>query len=113
MVCGGAPRQRRATVHDDGAGRSTSSIEHGLFGPEERLELIGGELIVREPQGEFHAPGIELVDAAVREAFGPGWRIRVQLPVNLDDESRPEPDISVVQGGRPAKPSPRCPRGRC
>ena len=73
-------------------------IEQDVFGPEERLELIGGELIVREPQGESHALCIELVDAALREAFGPGWRIRGQLPVNLDDESRPEPDISVVQG---------------
>ncbi|MGH7335575.1 MAG: Uma2 family endonuclease [Candidatus Rokuibacteriota bacterium] len=73
-------------------------IEQGVFGPDERLELIGGELIVREPQGDSHALGIELVDTPLREAFGPGWRIRVQLPVNLDDESRPEPDISVVQG---------------
>jgi Uma2 family endonuclease len=73
-------------------------IERGIFGPDERLELIGGELIVREPQGDSHALGIELVDIALREAFGPGWRIRGQLPVNLDDESRPEPDISVVQG---------------
>jgi len=73
-------------------------IEQGVFDPDERLELIGGELIVREPQGDSHALGIELVDAALSEAFGPGWRIRGQLPVNLDDESRPEPDISVVQG---------------
>jgi Uma2 family endonuclease len=73
-------------------------IEQGIFGPDERLELIGGELVVREPQGNPHALAIELVDHALRAAFGAGWRIRCQLPVNLDDESRPEPDFSVVQG---------------
>jgi Uma2 family endonuclease len=73
-------------------------IARGVFGPEERLELIGGELVVREPQSDSHALAVELLAAALGDAFGPGWRIRVQLPVNLDEESRPEPDISVVQG---------------
>jgi Uma2 family endonuclease len=35
---------------------------------------------------------------ALRAALGPGWRVRVQLPVALDDESEPEPDLSVVPG---------------
>ena len=73
-------------------------IEQGVFGPDERLELIAGELVVREPQSDSHALAIELVHDALRAAFGPGWRVRGQLPINLDDESRPEPDFSVVRG---------------
>jgi Uma2 family endonuclease len=84
-------------------------IDRGIFQPGERLELLGGQLIVREPQGGAHALGVELVAEALREAFGPAARIRVQLPVALDDESEPEPDVSVVSGpladADPALPS--------
>ncbi len=73
-------------------------IDRGMFRPDERLELIGGLLVVREPPGEPHAVGIEPAGDALRAAFGAGWRIRCQLPVALDDESEPEPDFSVVRG---------------
>lgn len=73
-------------------------VDLGAFGPEERLELIGGQLVVREPQGRPHATGIRLVAAALRAAFGPGWTIEAQLPVALDEESEPEPDIAVLPG---------------
>jgi Uma2 family endonuclease len=73
-------------------------IDLGAFRPEERLELLGGQLVVREPQGRPHATGIRLVAAALRAAFGPGWTIEAQLPVALDDESEPEPDIAVLPG---------------
>jgi Uma2 family endonuclease len=73
-------------------------IECGVFQPGDRVELIGGELIVREPQRAPHATAIELALDALRAAFGPGWRVRVQLPVALDEESEPEPDIAVVPG---------------
>jgi hypothetical protein len=73
-------------------------IDTGVFHPDERLELIGGELIVRERRGASHSLAIELINEALRAAFGAGWRIRVQLPVALDDESEPEPDFSIVPG---------------
>jgi len=73
-------------------------IDRGIFQPGERLELLGGELLVREPQGGAHALGIELVAEALREAFGAAARVRVQLPIALDDDSEPEPDVSVVSG---------------
>ncbi len=36
---------------------------------------------------------------ALTETFGSGWVVRSQMPVALDDESEPEPDVAVVQGG--------------
>jgi Uma2 family endonuclease len=74
-------------------------IDLGAFGPEDRLELIAGELVVREPQGRPHATGIRLVAGTLRAAFGPNWSIEAQLPVALDEESEPEPDVAVVAGG--------------
>jgi Uma2 family endonuclease len=74
-------------------------INLGAFGPEDRLELLGGQLVVREPQGPPHSTGIRLVAQALRAAFGPSWSIEAQLPVSLDEESEPEPDVAVVAGG--------------
>jgi Uma2 family endonuclease len=73
-------------------------IAKGVFQPDERLELLAGQLVVREPQGDPHAFAIELANEALRTAFGPEWRVRVQLPIALDEESEPEPDVSVAPG---------------
>jgi Uma2 family endonuclease len=81
----------------------------GVFDSDERLELLDGLLVVREPQGAPHAAATRLVLAALRRAFGEGWIIEAQFPVALDDDSEPEPDVCVVPGGprdyRDAHPS--------
>jgi Uma2 family endonuclease len=71
--------------------------ECGFFHPTERLELIAGLLLVREPQGSPHATGITLALHALQAAFGAGWVVRPQLPIALDDDSEPEPDLVVVR----------------
>lgn len=73
-------------------------IELGIFQPGERLELLAGLLVVREPQGTPDATAIRLAVDALRTAFGAGWRVDSQLPIALDDDSEPEPDVSVVPG---------------
>jgi len=84
-------------------------IDHGVFQPGERLELLAGQLVVREPQSDPHSLAVELVQEALRAAFGPEWRVRAQLPIALDDQSEPEPDVSVAAGrvhrGVEGKPS--------
>ena len=98
------PRTRRWTRAE-----YDNLIDNGVFQPGERIELLAGQLVVREPQSDPHSLAVELVNEAIRAAFGPEWRVRVQLPVALDAESEPEPDVSVaagrVQGGVEAKPS--------
>ncbi len=74
-------------------------VEVGVLHEDERIELIGGQLIVAEPKGTPHAASLGLTADALRAAFGPGWVVRVQDPVALDDESEPEPDVVVVPGG--------------
>jgi Uma2 family endonuclease len=73
-------------------------IETGFFQPGDKVELIGGRLMVAEPQGSRHAATVSLVADALRAAFGNGWYVMVQLPVALDAESEPEPDVAVVPG---------------
>ena len=70
--------------------------ELGVFQPGERLELLDGLLVVREPQGSRHAAAIRRVLAALRRALGNAWQIDSQLPIALDDDSEPEPDVAVV-----------------
>jgi len=71
-------------------------IDLGVFQPGERLELLDGALVVREPQGSRHAAAIRKVLDALRAAFGAAWQIDSQLPLALDDASQPEPDVSLV-----------------
>jgi Uma2 family endonuclease len=75
-------------------------IEVGVFRPGEPLELLGGQMIVAEPQGSAHHTALGLVEDALRVAFGAGWLVRSQGPIALDDESEPEPDVAVAAGGR-------------
>jgi Uma2 family endonuclease len=73
-------------------------IDLGVFKPEEHLELIDGLLVVREPQNAPHATAVRAVHEALRAVFGVGWDVRPQLPLALDNDSEPEPDLSVVPG---------------
>ena len=73
-------------------------IDLGVFQPGERLELLDGWLVVREPQGTRHSTGIRRVLSVLRRTLGEAWQIDSRLPIALDDLSEPEPDVSVVPG---------------
>ena len=73
-------------------------IDAGVFQPGEPIELLGGRLVVAEPQGDAHFTAIRLVEDALRATFGSGWEVRAQGPIALDAESEPEPDVAVVPG---------------
>jgi Uma2 family endonuclease len=75
-------------------------VDLGVFRGEP-IELIGGQLVVAEPQGAYHASAISAAEYTLRAVLPPGWIVRTQLPVSLDEESEPEPDLVVVPG-RPA-----------
>jgi Uma2 family endonuclease len=76
------------------------AIEIGVFRPGDAVELVGGELLVSEPQGSAHYTAVGLIEDALRAAFGAGWLVRSQGPIALDDESEPEPDVAVIAGTR-------------
>lgn len=87
-------------------------IEAGMFSPGEPVELLGGELLVSEPQGSGHYTAVGLVEDALRAALGPGWLVRSRGPIALTEDSEPEPDVAVIRGTRrdfrhehPARPA--------
>jgi Uma2 family endonuclease len=73
-------------------------IETGCLRAGDPVELVGGQLIVAEPQGSVHFAAVRAVEETLRAAFGPGWEVRGQGPLALDEESLPEPDVAVVPG---------------
>ncbi len=73
-------------------------IGAGGFGPEDRIELLDGELWEMTPQGSRHAATVGLANRAVQVAFGDECFVRGQSPIALDEVSEPEPDIAVVAG---------------
>ncbi len=76
-------------------------IDAGVFVPDDRVELIQGEILVISPEKSRHAAAIDLVAEALRKAFGTtGHTVRIQHPIALEPDSEPEPDLAVV-GGSP------------
>jgi len=63
-----------------------------------RASLIRGVIEEEGPMNPPHRIALELTDTAVRFAFGPGWRVCVQMPLVLGRDTDPEPDIALVRG---------------
>ena len=74
-------------------------INLGVFQPGEAIELLGGQLVVAEPEGAAHYTAVVKTARMLQAAFGAAWYVRMQGPIGLDDESEPEPDVAVVPGG--------------
>jgi Uma2 family endonuclease len=74
-------------------------VDLGAFS-RDPVELIGGQLIVAEPQGTYHVTTVGMIGDRLTAALPPGWIVRIQAPLALDDESAPEPDLAVVRGSR-------------
>ena len=88
-----APRRRPVTRAE-----YERLIDLGFFGPDERLELIEGEIIEKMTQSSRHATEIRRFETALRPIFGEGFDLRTQLPLALGERSMPEPDLAVVTG---------------
>jgi Uma2 family endonuclease len=73
-------------------------VEQGFLSSGDHVELLEGQLVVREPQHSPHATATRLAQEALRAAFGSGWDVRAGLPLALGRLSEPEPDVSVVRG---------------
>jgi Uma2 family endonuclease len=86
-------------------------VKQGAFDADDRVELLDGLLVVKEPQGDIHAAAVAAAHRALERAFGPRYHVRVGSPVALDETSEPEPDLAAVAGrpwdyrrGHPTRP---------
>ncbi len=95
------PTFHGSTLHDPTPRRWTREEyyrmgEMGFF-QGQRVELIEGEIMVLSPQNWPHTSTVARVGEALHRAFGAGFWVRMQFPLNLST-SDPEPDVSVVAG---------------
>ena len=71
--------------------------EGGILGPEERVQLIEGEIIVMPPIGPGHA-GKLLRSSHLFHGLAAGrFLVQTQNPLPLDDGSEPEPDVMLLR----------------
>ncbi|MEB3178262.1 MAG: Uma2 family endonuclease [Nostocaceae cyanobacterium] len=68
----------------------------GIFHPEERLELIAGQIIKMSAKGTAHSAATARTEKLLNNLLLERVLVRLQEPVQLDDYSEPEPDIAVV-----------------
>jgi Uma2 family endonuclease len=73
-------------------------IEAGVFGPDDRVELIEGELIAMVPPKPAHADYVDVLGAVLRRCTK--LTVRVQNPITLPEHSEPQPDIALVASRR-------------
>lgn len=86
------PTRRRFTVNE-----FLAMDQAGIFHPEERLELLDGDVWVRAPIGIAQGDGTDRLGTdLVLRLHERAW-VRVRGPVQLDNLNLPVPDIAVLQ----------------
>ena len=71
--------------------------EVGILQPQERVELIEGDILVMPPIGPFHAEGVDDSNEFFSHYAAGRFRVRVQSPVHLGERLEPEPDIALLR----------------
>jgi len=70
--------------------------EVGILKPNERVELLAGEIVPMNPIGSPHAWCVNRLVGIFAPRSGE-IRLGVQNPIRLDDRSEPEPDLVVLR----------------
>lgn len=75
--------------------------EAGIFGEDDRVELIDGEVVEMTPIGWRHAQVVTgLTDALADFREVGGYAVSVQNPLSLDDHGEPQPDLALLRRDR-------------
>ena len=70
--------------------------EAGVFAPNDRVELIEGEVINMAPIGTKHAASVTRLARLFERAVGDRAVVSSQNPLRLSDLSEPEPDVMLL-----------------
>lgn len=70
--------------------------EQGAFAPDERVELIDGEIIEMSPVGSRHARVVDYLNDFLTDIVRKDFIVRVQSPIIVGERSEPQPDLSVL-----------------
>lgn len=71
--------------------------EVGIIAPDERVELIEGEVVEMAPIGSRHSGMVARLTRILVQATGDRGLVFVQNPVRLSRTSEPQPDFAVLK----------------
>lgn len=71
--------------------------ETGVLAPEERVELLDGEVVEMSPIGSPHAGCVMRLNRLLQQRFGDVALVSVQGPTVADEYSEPEPDLMLLR----------------
>ena len=71
-------------------------VEVGLLGPDDRVELLDGEIVTKVVIGSRHAGCVKRCNRLFVRRAGDRYVVGVQDPIVLE-RSQPEPDLSVLR----------------
>jgi len=71
--------------------------ESGIFTENDRVELIRGEIIEMSPIGIKHSICILSLNTLLAEKLKQRALINIQNPIQLDDNSEPQPDVVLLK----------------
>ena len=71
--------------------------EAGVLGPDDRVELVDGEIVEMSPIGSPHAACVDRLVALLQPHAAGVAIVRVQGPIRLDPHSEPQPDLSILR----------------
>lgn len=71
-------------------------VEAGLLAPEERVELIQGEIVALSPIDPVHASAVDKANKLLGRVFDETHLVRVQNPVVVGNHSEPQPDLCLI-----------------
>jgi len=70
--------------------------EVGILKPEDRVQLINGEIYTMSLVSSLHAAHVKRLNNLFNKILGARTIIGVQDPITIGDHSEPEPDISIL-----------------
>lgn len=70
-------------------------VEVGLLDPDERIELIGGELVPMSPKGAQHEVLKNMLLAAIIRKISTDWITAIETTYRLSTNTYLEPDIVI------------------
>jgi Uma2 family endonuclease len=85
-------RQRRFTVDE-----FHRMAEAGILHEDDRVELIGGEIVEMNPIGGRHARCVTELTRVLIPLVSDDVRVSPQNPVRLDEHQEPQPDVAVLR----------------
>jgi Uma2 family endonuclease len=84
--------RRRFTVQD-----YHRMVEAGILHEDDRVELIGGEIVEMSPFGGRHAACVREINRLLNRQVDDELRIDVQSTVTLEEQGEPQPDLAVIR----------------